>query len=155
MHFRLCLRWKRVVSFRLWLFYINKSNHQLRLDDRFDDRDDMSATAKETSLCRIWSSHSGCYEEFWDITPCSPLKVKRICCLYLQGRMNQAELIKWFIVVSFLAYYSTLKVEATCSSETSFDFQRTTWHYIPEDTTLQKHPFPCRESNPDRPSRSQ
>jgi hypothetical protein len=29
-----------------------------------------------------------------------------------------------------------MKMEATCSSETSVDFQRTTWRYIPEDGTL-------------------
>jgi hypothetical protein len=31
----------------------------------------------------------------------------------------------------FIAYYSTLKMEATCSPETSVDFQRTTWCYNP------------------------
>jgi hypothetical protein len=32
-------------------------------------------------------------------------------------------------------------MEATCSSETSVDFQRTTWHYsyIPEDRNLHNH----------------
>jgi hypothetical protein len=33
----------------------------------------------------------------------------------------------------------TLKMEATCSSETSVDSQRTTLHYIPEDRTLHNH----------------
>jgi hypothetical protein len=28
-------------------------------------------------------------------------------------------------------------MEATCSSKTLVDFQQTTWHYIPEDRTLQ------------------
>jgi hypothetical protein len=27
--------------------------------------------------CRIWGFHRGDYEEFWDMTPCSPLKVNR------------------------------------------------------------------------------
>jgi hypothetical protein len=40
-----------------------------------------------------------------------------------------------FTLVSCSAY-STLKMQAICSSETSADFQRTTWHYIPEDSTL-------------------
>jgi hypothetical protein len=35
-----------------------------------------------------------------------------------------------------LAHSSTLKMEATCSSEMSVDFQRTTSHHIPEDRTL-------------------
>jgi hypothetical protein len=34
--------------------------------------------------------------------------------------------------VSCLAYSSTLKMQATCSSEMSVDIQRTTWHYIPK-----------------------
>jgi hypothetical protein len=40
-----------------------------------------------------------------------------------------------FTQVSCLAY-STMKMEAICSSETSVDFQRTTRRYIPEDSTL-------------------
>jgi hypothetical protein len=38
-----------------------------------------------------------------------------------------------------LVYSSTLKIEVICSSETSVDFQRTTWRYIPEDRTLHNH----------------
>jgi hypothetical protein len=34
-----------------------------------------------------------------------------------------------------LAYSSTLKTEAICSSETTVGFRRTIWHYIPEDST--------------------
>jgi hypothetical protein len=30
-------------------------------------------------------------------------------------------------------------MEVVCSSETSFDIQRTTWRYIPEDCTLHNH----------------
>jgi hypothetical protein len=40
-------------------------------------------------------------------------------------------------LTSCSAYSSTLKMEAICSSETLVDFQRTTWRYIPEDSTLQ------------------
>jgi hypothetical protein len=40
-------------------------------------------------------------------------------------------------LVSCLAYSSTLKVDATSSSETSVNFQRTTRRYIPEERTLQ------------------
>jgi hypothetical protein len=36
-----------------------------------------------------------------------------------------------------LAYSSTMKLEATRSSEMSVDFQWITWHYIPEDTTFE------------------
>jgi hypothetical protein len=56
---------------------------------------------------------------FWDIPPCSLLK------------------IKWsFGLVSCLPYSSTLKIKAICSSETSVDSQRSTWRYIPQCRTL-------------------
>jgi hypothetical protein len=35
--------------------------------------------------------------------------------------------------------YSTLKMEAICSSETLVDFQRTTQRYVPEGITLHNH----------------
>jgi hypothetical protein len=90
---------------------------------------------------------------FWDITLCSPLKVNRrfggTYRLHLQGRrisraINQQEAVAsprlcWstaFTLVSCSAYYSTLNMEAICSSETSVDFQRTTQRYIPEDNIL-------------------
>jgi hypothetical protein len=40
------------------------------------------------------------------------------------------------MLVPCSAYSSTLKIEAISSSETSVDFQRTTWRYVPEDRTL-------------------
>jgi hypothetical protein len=43
-----------------------------------------------------------------------------------------------FMLVSWLAYYSTLKMEAIYSSETSAHFYQTTQHYIPEERTLQQ-----------------
>jgi hypothetical protein len=45
----------------------------------------------------------------------------------------------FFTLVSCSAYSSTLKMGATCFSETSVDFQRTTRHYIPEYRTLHNH----------------
>jgi hypothetical protein len=42
-----------------------------------------------------------------------------------------------FMLVSYLVHFSTLKMESTQSSETSVDFQRTTWLYIPKNRTLQ------------------
>jgi hypothetical protein len=52
---------------------------------------------------------------------------------------NQLCLPSTFTLVSCLAYFSTLKMEATCSSATSVDFQRTARRYIPEDRTLSNH----------------
>jgi hypothetical protein len=37
------------------------------------------------------------------------------------------------------AYFSTMKMEAICFSETSFETQRTTRRHIPEDDTLHNH----------------
>jgi hypothetical protein len=75
---------------------------------------------------------------FWDITPCSPLKVKRVSrenVASIQGRRisqarNQIE-SRW------QAEPSTGKKEATFSSETLVDFQRNTQRYIAGDRTLQ------------------
>jgi hypothetical protein len=44
-----------------------------------------------------------------------------------------------FIPVSCLAYFSNLKMEATCSYETSFDLERATQLYMPEGLTLHNH----------------
>jgi hypothetical protein len=72
------------------------------------------------------------YCVFWDIIPCSPLKVNRrfgiICQFHLQGRRisharNWRESRWQAAQFSHLAYTSTLKMEATYSSETSVDFQ--------------------------------
>jgi hypothetical protein len=58
---------------------------------------------------------------FWDITPCSPLKVNQ----RFGGTYRSA-------------YSSTLKMEAICSSETFAEFQWSTRRYFPEDSTLQE-----------------
>jgi hypothetical protein len=68
---------------------------------------------------------------FWDITPCRPLKFNR--------RFKGTYYVCFppaFTLVSCSAYYSTLKMEAICSSETSVAIQRITRPYIPEDSTL-------------------
>jgi hypothetical protein len=41
------------------------------------------------------------------------------------------------LLAPFLAYTSTLKLEAKCSSEISFDFNQTTLPHIPEDRTFE------------------
>jgi hypothetical protein len=42
-----------------------------------------------------------------------------------------------FMLISRLTYSSTLKMKATCSSETSVDFQRTTRCYISQDIHME------------------
>jgi hypothetical protein len=68
---------------------------------------------------------------FWDITPCSLLKVNR------RFGGSRAKLGNFFALVSCFVYSSTFKMEAICSSETSVDFKRTTRRYILEDRTPQ------------------
>jgi hypothetical protein len=80
---------------------------------------------------------------FWDVMSCSPLKVNRrfggTCRLHLQGwRISQARnqheaggrQSSWLIG---LVYFASLKMEATCSSKTSVNFQWTTQRRIAED----------------------
>jgi hypothetical protein len=84
---------------------------------------------------------------FWDIRPFSLLNVNRpfgrICRVHLQRRrISQTKnllLDTCLMLVSCIAYSSTLKMEAMCSSETSGYFQRTTHRYIPENRTLHNH----------------
>jgi hypothetical protein len=86
---------------------------------------------------------------FWDITPCSPLKVNRrfreIYGIHVQVRRmslerkqceSRALFATCFTLVYCSAYSSTLNVDAIYSSETSVDFQRTTQRYILEGSTF-------------------
>jgi hypothetical protein len=70
---------------------------------------------------------------FWDITPCSPLKVsldfRRICRLHLENQREAGSKHRNF----------GKPMEETCSSETPIDFHRTTWRCIPEDTAAHNH----------------
>jgi hypothetical protein len=77
---------------------------------------------------------------FWDITPCSPLKVswcfRGAYGLHLQSQIiSRVRNLSWN-QVSSSAYPSNLKFKVTCSYETLVDSQWTTLHYIPEDSTL-------------------
>lgn len=73
--------------------------------------------------------------------PVSPLKFGGTGRLNLQSwrlsrKMNQACFPPASRLIFCSAHSSNLKLEATCSSETSVDFQRIIWGYIPEDRTL-------------------
>jgi hypothetical protein len=63
---------------------------------------------------------------FWNITPCNPLNVNRC----FGGTYHL--LSRWFFAE---LNFSTLKMEAIYSFETSVDTQQTTRRYIPEDGT--------------------
>jgi hypothetical protein len=76
---------------------------------------------KQAEKCRLLKTSI-----FWDIIPYSPLELDRrlggTCRLHLQGRrISRAHTC--LMQISCSAYSSTLKMEATCSSETSADFQ--------------------------------
>jgi hypothetical protein len=78
-----------------------------------------------TRVCMVWGSHSGRYEERYlqDTTPRGPLKFNR----RFRGTCRLPLLLATcFLLVSCLAYFSALNMEATCSSETSVGSQRTT-----------------------------
>jgi hypothetical protein len=70
----------------------------------------------------------------WDVT-----------CLVLHWKsagvseQHIACLPPFFTPVSCSSYSSTLKMEGTCSPETSVDFQWSTRRYIPEDNALHNH----------------
>jgi hypothetical protein len=88
----------------------------------------------------IRNSSGFCY-----ITPCSPLKVSgrfgRTYHLHLYGGRitKKAENAASVVLVSFLGYSSTLKMEALCSSEMLVEFHRTAWRYIPEDRIVRNN----------------
>jgi hypothetical protein len=77
----------------------------------------------------------------WYVTLCSPLKINRhfegTCRLHLRGKLC-------FMLVSCLTYSSTTKMEVTCSSKKSVDFQGTTQCHILEDRNL--HSLRCSHS---------
>jgi hypothetical protein len=59
------------------------------------------------------------------------------CCCQLQGwRRSHTRNQHEALLLLYLAYSSTLKMEELCSFKMSADFQNTTQHFIPEDRTL-------------------
>jgi hypothetical protein len=94
-----------------------------------------------TAVCIGFEVHTAVLMKspvFWNITPCSLLKVNRrfggIYRLHRQvPRIKPSKKPAWNQVPGKA---STLNTEATCSSETSVDFQRTTRRYIQDDRTL-------------------
>jgi hypothetical protein len=81
---------------------------------------------------------------FWDIMPCSPLKVNRSFGgthhLHLQGRrIRKLCLLPVFTLISCSVHFPTLKTEVIYSSEMSVDFQWTIRCYIQKDSALHNH----------------
>jgi hypothetical protein len=75
------------------------------------------------------------------ITHCSPLKISGFSEEHVASNFKVEGLTKQldFMLVSCLAYSSTLKMVATCFSGTSVDFQQATGGYIPEVRILKPY----------------
>jgi hypothetical protein len=69
---------------------------------------------------------------FWCITPCSPLKVNR-------RFGGTSQVTSRALLATCFHSWSLLGLETICPTETSVDFQRSTWRHIPEDRTLYNH----------------
>jgi hypothetical protein len=85
----------------------------------------------------------GLCESQWVLAVRSVLRASSSClpfpsCFLYNPKFLVLGFATWFYA-GFLAYSSTLKMEATCSSETSLKFQRTSrlYWYIPEHRTVQ------------------
>jgi hypothetical protein len=82
------------------------------------------------TVCFLW----GMIWVGFEVLTAETIKSRRI-----RRARNQGE-SRWRTeLVSCSDYFSTLKMEAICSSETSVETQRTTRRYIPEDDTLHNH----------------
>jgi hypothetical protein len=113
----------------------------------------VNSIARADSLIYIWPTVVIQSYIIWDTTPCIPVEVSLRfggpCRHHLQGRrISQARnkdkaaiLTACFMLVPCLAYSSTVKMEATCSSETSINFHRNTLHYIPDVRILHNYRY--------------
>jgi hypothetical protein len=70
---------------------------------------------------------------FWGVTLCKSIESQQTFRRNMLPSYPELCLPLLYTFVYCSAYSSTLKMEATCSSRTSVDFQWTTWRYIPED----------------------
>jgi hypothetical protein len=70
---------------------------------------------------------------FWNVTS---LHFYKITWRHIQEDSHALRSARYLMLVSYLAYSSTLKMETKYSSETSVDFQLTTRSYMPEERTL-------------------
>jgi hypothetical protein len=108
-----------------------------------------------SNLCRFTSTEFFSKNTiFWDIRLCSQVETGRHSggadWLHLQGRRtNQAssqQKVEWK-QISCLAYFSTLKMEAVCSSKSFIRIYQSTQRYIPEGSTIHSHRCKNLKSN--------
>jgi hypothetical protein len=92
-------------------------------------------TVENSCAGRIWGSHNGGYLLIWSSgVQCSVVRWKSTDVRWNLSCSDPLDV--WVTLVSFLAYFSTLKMGETISSKTSTDFQQITRRYIPEDRTI-------------------
>jgi hypothetical protein len=76
-----------------------------------------------------------------------------LCLLLVScGFLSWPLLTTCFMLIPCLTYSSTLKIEATCSSEMLVKLQRTSQRYISEGRTLHTHQYEDVRSNSYIPS---
>jgi hypothetical protein len=111
----------------------------------------MFCCGKHCLVLRIWGGYEECYLLGYSAVQSveiQPTFRKNISPPSSGSKNKPSKKEAWelclpfsFTLVSCSAYFSSLKMEATRSSETLVDFQRTTWRYVPDYSTL--HCFVC------------
>jgi hypothetical protein len=70
---------------------------------------------------------------FWDIRPYGLLKVTDVSKEHVASIFRvETNIVSFFKLDSRMEYSSSLKIEATCTSETAVDLQRIAWRYVLE-----------------------
>jgi hypothetical protein len=84
-----------------------------------------------------------CLQRAWEKLSTASVRIIRVPARFrtahLRNIRSRQQAKQGFMLVSCVAYSSILQMEATCSSETSVDFQPTTGRYIPEHRTSYKN----------------
>jgi hypothetical protein len=89
----------------------------------------MEAAVSSETLVNIYRP------EYLYVTECN-----YVYYIKINRRFEEILLADCFMPVACMSYSSSLEMKATYPSETSVDFKRTSWHYIPED--IYKPPQP-------------
>jgi hypothetical protein len=100
-------------------------------------------------ICTLqtWGYIIPCVDTLMKEKPCINMFAFRLVYEHQKYAQNRswALLATFFILVSCLAYSTTLKMDASRSSTSLVDFQQTAWCYIPEGRTIHNHC--CKTSN--------
>jgi hypothetical protein len=119
-----CVSWKTIFAY----VRTKPSRADMCLRVKVNDKNVLCRSHNSCIGYRIWGSHSSGYKEF---------------CLLGCNSVLCSACYHFIVLVSYPAYSSAMKMEATCSSEMSVDFQHTTLPYIPECSTLHTADLLC------------